>query len=63
MEVLRVIPPGADTIATINAYLRIRRTLLSSSAQQAGVVHKIDEMLDAILAHNPTALEHIFTDK
>lgn len=53
-EVVRVIPPGADTIEIVNAYLKTRRQLHQRAAQSLSpeLVHKIDDLLDAFIKND-----------
>lgn len=54
IEVVRVIPPGADTMETVNAYLQLRRQLTRcSKAVDPQVAHQLDEFFAAISANNP----------
>lgn len=64
IEVVRVIPPGADTIDTINAYLQVRRQVLRKiESLGPDVAHRVDEFLAALAECNPAALTHALNVK
>ena len=48
IEVVRVVPPGADTIEVINAYLKLRKELRTQSNMPPELLRKIDECMSAI---------------
>jgi len=63
IEVVRVIPPGADTIETVNAYLRTRRQLHQrlKKVLPESAMHKIDDLLNAVMESDPVCIEQLLS--
>lgn len=61
IEVVRVIPPGAETIEAVNMYLQTRRQLHEKfkASLPKELMHKIDDILDAFLNNNPATIEQL----
>ena len=62
IEVVRVIPVGEETIKAVNANLQIRRRLHEKfkASLPKEAMHKIDEILDAMLnADDPAAIKQL----
>lgn len=61
IQVVRVIPPGADTMETINAYLKMRRQLLLKSPDglSPDAIRQVDDMLAGLLEKDPAVLKHV----
>lgn len=63
IQIVKVNPSGAETIETINAYLRTRCQLhekLESSIPPE-LLHKIDEILDALMNNDPSAVAQLLS--
>lgn len=58
IEVISVIPPGADTIDNFNAYLRMRRRLVHTDMTKE-LLGRIEEVLTAVLEHDPSELNRM----
>lgn len=63
IEVVRVIPPGAETIEVVNAYLKLRRQLMSHLPKDfvARFGDRVDEVLKGLVESNPDVLKHAFS--
>ena len=58
VEIVRVLPAGADIIDTVNAYLKTRRQYHAKlkTLLPAELMHKIDAILDSILDGDPSGI-------
>jgi hypothetical protein len=61
IEIVRVNPPGAETIETVNAYLTTRRQLHEKlkTVLPEKLLGKIDEILDTLMNDNPGEVEKL----
>jgi hypothetical protein len=57
IEVVRVIPPGEDTIEKFNAYLRLRRQYLGDKGFPPELREQIVKFLAMLLEHDPEQLK------
>lgn len=65
LEVIRVVPPGEETIEMINTYLKARRILLAkmSKAMADKLMPRVDEVLIGIIEKDPALLKHAFANE
>ena len=61
IEIVRVLPAGADIIDTVNAYLKTRRQYHEQlkAVLPEQLLHKMDEILDALINNNPSGIAQL----